>query len=129
MNDETHLHVLRLLQSNPNLTQRELADQLGVSLGKTNYCIKALIAKGWVKLGNFGANPTKRDYLYLLTPKGIAGKAALTIHFLERKGVEYEQLCTELLQQRPQPQAVQVIDDNGQPKGEQHNSQANKGKA
>ena len=79
------------------MTQRELASKLGISLGKANYVLKALMNKGWVKLGNFGNNPSKRDYLYLLTPKGVAGKAGLVADFLARKGAEYELLRKELL--------------------------------
>jgi EPS-associated MarR family transcriptional regulator len=111
---DTQLHILRLLQSRPQLTQRELAKVLGISLGKANYVLKALINRGWVKLGNFGNNPTKRDYLYLLTPSGISGKANLVAHFLDRKGAEYELLRKEL-------ESVQEIRDNqhlGNPKTE-----------
>ena len=104
---ETQLQVLRLLQSNPQITQRELANKLGISLGKANYVLKALMNKGWVKLGNFGNNPSKRDYLYLLTPSGIAGKAGLVADFLARKGAEYELLRKELL-------GFGEIRDNGQ---------------
>lgn len=93
---ETQLQILRLLQSNPQTTQRELAKGLGISLGKANYVLKALIKKGWVKLGNFGNNPAKHGYLYLLTPKGISGKTNLVAHFLERKAAEYESLRKEL---------------------------------
>ena len=103
---ETQLQVLRLLQSNPQMTQRELANKLGISLGKANYVLKALMNKGWVKLGNFGNNPSKRDYLYLLTPKGVAGKAGLVADFLARKGAEYELLRKEL-------QGLGEIRDNG----------------
>ena len=103
---ETQLQVLRLLQSNPQMTQRELANKLGISLGKANYVLKALMNKGWVKLGNFGSNPSKRDYLYLLTPSGIAGKAGLVSDFLARKGAEYELLRKEL-------QGLGEIRDNG----------------
>ena len=104
---ETQLQVLRLLQSNPQMTQRELAKGLGISLGKANYVLKALMNQGWVKLGNFGSNPSKRDYLYLLTPKGVAGKAGLVADFLARKGAEYELLRKEL-------QGHGQIRDNGQ---------------
>jgi EPS-associated MarR family transcriptional regulator len=94
--NETHLLVLRLLESNPRLTQRELAKKLGISLGKTNYCLKSLITSGWVKLGNFERNPSKRDYLYLLTPKGVISKAKLASHFLAKKALEYELLKAEV---------------------------------
>jgi EPS-associated MarR family transcriptional regulator len=91
-----HLNVLRLLEQNPAMTQRELAQALGVSMGKTNYCLKALIEKGWLKLGNFNANPNKWVYAYLLTPKGIIEKAALTRRFLVRKQAEYAALKAEI---------------------------------
>ena len=94
--DEIHLQVLRAIEAHPKLTQRQLADVLGVSLGKAHYCMKALIDKGLVKMGNFSHNQHKLDYAYLLTPKGIKSKAALTVHFLERKAAEYEQLKAEL---------------------------------
>ena len=94
--DEIYLQVLRTIEARPDLTQRQLAEELGVSLGKANYCIKALIDKGLVKMGNFSHNQHKLDYAYLLTPKGIKSKAALTVHFLERKAAEYEQLKAEL---------------------------------
>jgi EPS-associated MarR family transcriptional regulator len=94
--DEIHLQVLRAIEAHPKLTQRQLADVLGVSLGKAHYCMKALIDKGLVKMGNFSHNQHKLDYAYLLTPKGIKSKTALTMHFLERKAAEYEQLKVEL---------------------------------
>jgi EPS-associated MarR family transcriptional regulator len=94
--NEIHLHVLRAVESRPGLTQRELANELGVSLGKAHYCMKALIDKGLVKMGNFSHNQKKMDYSYLLTPSGIKSKAVLTAHFLERKAAEYAMLKSEL---------------------------------
>jgi EPS-associated MarR family transcriptional regulator len=94
--NEIHLQVMRAIEAHPKLTQRQLAAVLGVSLGKAHYCIKALIDKGLVKMGNFSHNQHKMDYAYLLTPKGIKSKTALTMHFLERKALEYEQLKAEL---------------------------------
>ena len=96
MADERHLKALRLLEQNPEMTQRELAEALGVSVGAANYCLKALVEKGWVKLENFQKNPNKLGYLYLLTPMGIAAKAQLTASFLRRKVAEYEALRTEI---------------------------------
>jgi EPS-associated MarR family transcriptional regulator len=86
--------VLRLLQENPQLTQRELAQALGVSLGKTNFCIKALLEKGLIKLNNFQNSRHKLAYSYLLTPAGIAEKSAITARFLQQKMAEYKQLKT-----------------------------------
>ena len=94
--NEIHLQVLRAVESRPGLTQRELAKELGVSLGKAHYCMKALIDKGLVKMGNFSHNQKKLDYAYLLTPTGIKSKAMLTAHFLERKAAEYATLKREL---------------------------------
>ena len=94
--DERHLKVLKLLEENPRLTQRALATELGISLGAANYCLKALLAEGWIKLGNFQQNPRKIGYLYLLTPAGIAAKTRLATSFLKRKLNEYEVLKAEI---------------------------------
>ena len=91
---------MRALEENPNTSQRELAKQLGVSLGGVNYCLKALIDIGWIKAGNFARNQDKRGYAYLLTPKGIAEKAALTARFLRSKMGMYEALKAEIEQLR-----------------------------
>lgn len=96
MADERQFKALRLLEENPAMTQRELAAALGVSVGAANYCLKALVEKGWVKLENFQKNPSKLGYLYLLTPIGIAAKAQLTASFLRRKMAEYEALRAEI---------------------------------
>ena len=82
--EESHYRLLRLLDSSPNLSQRELARELGVSLGKVNYCVNALIEKGWVKARNFRNSNNKLAYAYLLTPRGIEQKAAITVYFLRR---------------------------------------------
>ena len=87
---------MRILQENPDLTQRELADQLGMSVGGLNYCLKALIDKGFVKMQNFQNSKNKFKYVYLLTPMGIAEKLALTTRFLSRKMEEYEALKLEI---------------------------------
>ena len=94
--EETHLKVMRLLQATPTLQQRDVAKALGISLGKTNYCVNALIDKGLVKMENFRNNQNKLSYAYLLTPKGLSAKAALTGRFLARKKEEYELLRAEL---------------------------------
>ena len=93
---EQHLKVLRLLQDQPDITQRQMAQELGISLGGLNYCLKALVEKGWVKMENFSRNPNKLKYAYLLTPRGIKAKTRLTAHFLKRKMVEYEALRVEI---------------------------------
>ena len=95
---EAHLRVLRLIELNPQMRQRELAAAAGVSLGKTNYCINALLQKGLIKVQNFKSNKRKLAYAYLLTPAGIAEKAALTQRFLTRKMEEYDALKAEIEQ-------------------------------
>lgn len=96
LQEDTHFRVLRLLQDNPEMSQRELAEAVGVSVGGMHYVLNALIDKGLVKLGNFTAAEDKRRYAYILTPKGIARKAALTRAFLVRKMEEYEALKEEI---------------------------------
>ena len=90
------LDLLRELESNPECTQRELSQEMGVSLGKVNYCIRKLTEKGLIKITNFKQNQNKIGYVYLLTPKGIDEKARLTISFLKRKITEYEILKKEI---------------------------------
>jgi EPS-associated MarR family transcriptional regulator len=93
---DIYLDLLRKLESNPHYTQRELSREMGVSLGKVNYCLKKLTEKGWVKLSNFTHNPNKICYAYLLTPQGIEEKSRLTFSFLKRKLNEYEILKKEI---------------------------------
>ena len=95
---EAHFRVLRLLEGNPQMNQRDLAAAAGVSLGKTNYCINALLDKGLIKVQNFKSSKRKLAYAYLLTPAGIAEKAALTQRFLTRKMEEYDALRAEIEQ-------------------------------
>ncbi|MDH4395568.1 MAG: MarR family EPS-associated transcriptional regulator [Limnobacter sp.] len=94
--EDTYFRVMRLLEANPDLTQRELAERLGVSVGGLNYCLKALMEKGLVKMQNFSQSKNKFGYVYVLTPRGIAEKAALTGKFLKRKMEEYEALRVEI---------------------------------
>ena len=97
MNDnQDHFNVLRKIKSKPKFTQRELAEELGFSLGKLNYCLKALKTKGLIKMKNFGKNPHKLNYIYVLTPRGIAQKTTLTINFMKRKMKEYDELKREI---------------------------------
>jgi EPS-associated MarR family transcriptional regulator len=96
LDDATRYQLLKLLSERPEITQRELAAAMGVSLGKTNYCIQALIEKGLVKTGNFRRNPNKGAYAYLLTPEGVQEKARVTVRFLHRKMAEYDILQTEI---------------------------------
>ena len=94
--EDTNYRILRLLQENPNLTQRDLAKALGLSLGGINYCLQALLEKGAVKIHNFQSSTRKVAYAYLLTPSGMAEKAALTGRFLKRKMEEYERIKGEI---------------------------------
>lgn len=96
--EESNLQVLRLLEKNPQLTQRELAAELGVSLGKANFCVQALLAKGFIKLQNFRGSRNKLAYAYLLTPAGITAKSSLALNFLQIKMAEYERLQAEIEQ-------------------------------
>jgi EPS-associated MarR family transcriptional regulator len=95
-NKDIRLDLLRKIEENPNYTQRELSKEMGVSLGKVNYCIKKLIEKGLIKLSNFSHNEDKVSYIYHLTPKGIENKSKLTIEFLKIKIKEYKVLQEEI---------------------------------
>ena len=98
--DETHYRLMRLLDANPGMSQRDAARELGISLGKVNYCLRALVRKGWVKASNFKNSHNKAAYMYLLTPRGINEKARLTVEFLTIKMREYERLRDEIEQMR-----------------------------
>jgi EPS-associated MarR family transcriptional regulator len=91
-----HFNVLRKIEKKPESSQRELAEELGFSLGKLNYCLNALKDKGLVKIKNFSKNPKKINYIYVLTPKGITTKTKLTINFMKAKMKEYDELKNEL---------------------------------
>tara|TARA_B100000029_G_C17527650_1_gene942210 strand:- start:157 stop:465 length:309 start_codon:yes stop_codon:yes gene_type:complete len=95
-NNQDYLNLLRKIKKKPVSSQRELAEELGFSLGKLNYCLKALTSKGLVKIDNFKKNPNKLNYIYILTPKGIAVKTQLTVNFMKRKMKEYDELKKEL---------------------------------
>lgn len=108
LTDEVRYKLLRLLQANPEFSQRQVARALGVSLGKTNYCLKALIERGLVKATNFRNHENKLLYTYYLTPRGIEEKARVTLAFLKRKLKEHEELQAEIEQIRNE---VRAIDD------------------
>ena len=95
-NNQDHFDILRKLNRNSKISQRELAKDLGFSLGKLNYCLKALKEKGLIKIKNFSNNQNKINYIYILTPKGISKKTELTINFMKRKLKEYDELKSEL---------------------------------
>ena len=94
--DPDHFEVLRKIKSNPNSSQRKMASELGFSLGKLNYCLRALKNKGLIKIKNFNKNKNKLNYIYVLTPKGIAAKTKLTLNFMKRKMAEYDELKSEI---------------------------------
>ena len=96
LDDATAYALIKQLEADPSLTQRALSRTLGISLGKVNYCLKALAAKGWVKARNFEKSPNKLGYAYILTPAGLEAKARLTARFLRRKMEEYEKLQAEI---------------------------------
>ncbi|MGJ8555923.1 MAG: MarR family EPS-associated transcriptional regulator [Sulfitobacter geojensis] len=96
ISEDVHFRVLRVLSDRPGLSQREIAQELGVSLGAVNYCLRALVEKGQIKVQNFRASDNKLRYAYILTPRGIAQKAQLTGAFLKRKIAEYEALKAEI---------------------------------
>ena len=95
-NNNDQFNVLRKIHSKPSTNQRDLAKNLGFSLGKLNYCLKALKTKGLVKIENFKKNPEKINYIYVLTPKGITAKTKLTVQFMKRSMKEYDELKKEL---------------------------------
>lgn len=96
LQEDTYFRILRMLQDNPDLTQREIAQSLGLSTSGLNYCLKALIAKGWIKVQNFSQSKNKFGYIYVLTPQGLSEKADLMTRFLGRKMQEYEALKAEI---------------------------------
>ena len=96
LQEDTYFRVLRMLQDNPDTTQREIAEKLGISTSGLNYCLKALIDKGWVKVQNFSQSKNKFGYIYVLTPQGLTEKAQLTGRFFKRKMQEYEALRIEI---------------------------------
>ncbi len=117
LDDETHYKFLRRLEANPNTSQRELAKALGISLGKTNFCLKAIIDKGWVKARNFRRSDNKLAYIYILTPNGLRAKTKLTASYLKRKLQEYDALHREIEQlQREAALSSDIIQGEGSPK-------------
>ena len=106
---ELEYRALKILERQPDLTQRQLSEALGVSLGKTNYLLKSLIDVGWVKLDNFQKSDNKWGYAYLLTPIGVAEKAAITVRFLKRKKQEYDDLQIEIALLQKEVQLQQEI--------------------
>ena len=111
-NQELKYRVLKILENQPELTQRQLAEELGISLGKTHYLVKSLIDVGWVKFGNFQRSDSKWGYAYLLTPIGIVEKAAITARFLVRKQQEYAKLQKDIIQLQEEVRQQQDLNND-----------------
>ncbi len=108
MNESVHYHILKHIQDNPQTNQRELAVKAGVSLGKVNYCLKALVNKGFIKAENFKNAKRKSAYLYKLTPSGLEEKARVTVRFLKRKEREYDRIKAEIEELRTECNQLSV---------------------
>lgn len=108
LTEENRYQLLKLLEGNPSLNQRELAKAMGISLGKTNYCLNALIEKGLIKVANFKRSKTKMNYAYYLTPKGLDEKARVTMQFLKLKQQEYDSLVKELEELQKEASQIDV---------------------
>ena len=108
LSDEYRYKILKRLETEPEISQRELAKELGISLGKVNYCLKALIEKGWVKANNFRNNQNKKTYIYLLTPRGAEEKSRITVRFLKAKMAEYEALKGEVENLQREAEQIQA---------------------
>ena len=106
MDTDIHYKLMRLVESNPEMSQRDLARELGISLGKVNYCLRALIRRGWLKATNFTNSQHKAAYMYLLTPRGVEEKARLAVRFLQVKMQEYESLRSEIEQIHQEAEAA-----------------------
>ena len=102
---EIRYRIFKLLDDDPSLTQRRMAEQMGISLGKFNYCLKELVKKGFVKIDRFKSSDNKAAYMYLLTPKGIEQKAKITVNFLNRKMNEYEKIKHEIVELKEEVEA------------------------
>ena len=107
--EEIHYKILKALDENPKMSQRELAGKMNLSLGKVNYCVNALMEKGWLKAQNFKNSKNKLAYLYILTPSGIEGKARLTRDFLQQKMLEYDLLSKEIAQLQTESQIENIV--------------------
>ncbi|MEX2151187.1 MAG: MarR family EPS-associated transcriptional regulator [Steroidobacteraceae bacterium] len=112
LTDEYRYRILKLLEADPQASQRRIADELGISLGKVNYCLQALIDKGLVKANNFRNSAHKRAYLYLLTPRGVEEKTRTTLRFLQVKMAEYEELTREIGELRREVAAMKDTGDS-----------------
>ncbi|MES2535074.1 MAG: MarR family EPS-associated transcriptional regulator [Pseudomonadota bacterium] len=111
LNEEYRYRILKRLEAKPEISQRELAKELGVSLGKANYCLKALVEKGLIKANNFHDSQNKRGYIYLITPTGVEEKARMTLRFLKFKMAEYEALQEEIINLQREVAQIQAADN------------------
>jgi len=114
LQDEITYKLLKILENEPHLSQREIAREMGVSLGKTNYCLNALLDKGFIKVRNFYKNKQKKAYIYFLTPTGIEEKAHVTYRFLQRKINEYESIKTEIENLKSETDESKIIENKGE---------------
>ncbi len=112
LDEETHYRLLSLIQENPKISQRQLAREMGVSVGKVNYCIKALVDIGHLKLNNFKRSKNKFGYFYVLTPKGLKEKAHITLRFLEIKKMQYDQIQKEIVELQYEISLARPDNDN-----------------
>ena len=119
LSDEYRYKILKRLESNPEVSQRELAGELGISLGRVNYCIQALIEKGLVKANNFRNSKNKKGYAYLLTPRGIEEKARITVQFLKIKIAEHEELKKEIKDLRKEAGQMRALQQDKADPGKQ----------
>ncbi len=110
--DNTSYGLLKTLEANPSLSQRDLAKRLGISLGKVNFCLNALVAKGCLKVNNFRNSENKLAYAYLLTPRGVEEKARITVYFLKYKMQEYERLRAEIAELRHEAERKGLLESN-----------------
>jgi EPS-associated MarR family transcriptional regulator len=115
LSDESRYRILRLIEQNPAISQREIARELGISLGKANFCLKALIEKGVLKANSFLNSRNKRAYIYVFTPSGIEEKAKITLRFLKKKLEEYESLQNEIAELKEQARQLRVDDTQKEP--------------
>ena len=109
MTDELQHRIFKVIEKNPSINQRELSSELGISLGKANYCLKALIEKGWIKANNFRNNKRKLSYIYMLTPSGLEEKASVTMRYLKRKMQEYDELKLAVEELKKEIQLNEVV--------------------
>lgn len=118
LSDEHRYRIFRLIEKNPAITQREVARELGISVGKANFCVRALVEKGVLKANTFRNSRNKRAYMYVFTPGGIEEKARITLRFLKRKMEEYEALQTEIAEIKEHVRLVRVNDSQKEPRAE-----------